>query len=207
MIVVQVKRKGNKVIVNFDNSEQIIVPYEVFVHNYLSKNDDITEKKKVELEKKVELYNIRQSSFRYLSGRNHSKYEIRMKLLKKKYNKTLISVIIDDLEKQNLIDDEVFACEYFNSLIRKKKGLLKIRTDLARKGVKREIIELIVSQNNDDSVFLESAKTLVDKKYEFLLKRNFSEEQIKQKLYQFLAGRGFTSDIIREAINYLELER
>ena len=54
----------------------------------------------------------------------------------------MISIIIDDLERQHLINEEVFASEYFNSLLRKKKGLLKIRNDLARKGVKREIIEL-----------------------------------------------------------------
>lgn len=205
MIVTEVRRKGNKVIVNFDNDDQIIIPYEVFVHNYLSKNDELSEKKKAELENKVELYKIKQSSYRYLSGRNHSKYEIRMKLLKKQYDKTLISTVLNDLERQNLINDEVFAKEYFNSLVRKRKGLFKIKSDLSKKGVNREIIELTVNQNSDDILFLDSAIILSAKKLELLKKRDFSEDKIKQKIYQFLVSRGFTSDIIRETINKLEL--
>lgn len=204
MIVTEVRRKGNKVFVNFDNNEQMIIPYEVFVHNYLSKNDKLLDKQKEELEKKVEIYKIKQSSFRYLSGRNHSKYELRIKLMKKKYDTKLISSVLHDLERQELINDSVFAAEYFNSQLQKKKGLMKIKSDLARKGVNREIIDLTLSQNSYDDVFLESAKLLADRKCELLMKRNLEGNIIKQKVYQFLAGRGFTSDIIRETINKME---
>ncbi len=206
MVVIKVSRKGNNVYVHFDNDQQMAIPYDVFLKNYLSVNDVISEKIISELEIKVELYKIKQSSFRYLSGRNHSKYELQRKLLKKNYKRTLIESVLHDLERQQLINDVEFANLYFSSQLRKKWGLLKIKADLFKKGVNREIIEETIRRHEDDNVFLESAKAVATKKYSLLLKRNLNNNKINQKIYQFLMSRGFTSNIIIETIKHLELE-
>jgi regulatory protein len=206
MVVTELRRKGNYVYVNFDNDGKLTIPYDVFLKNYLSVDEEISEKKLKELELNVELYKIKQSSYRYLSGRNHSKYELKMKLLKKKYSKSLVGQVLNDLERQHLINDEDFARDYFNSQLRKSRGLLKIKSELFKKGVNREIIEKTSNDHGDAFVFLESAKSIAEKKYSILIKRNISDRKMEQKIYQFLASRGFTSDIIRETMNYLELE-
>jgi regulatory protein len=206
MVVTELRRKGNYVYVNFDNDGKLTIPYDVFLKNYLSVGEEISEKRLKDLEVNVELYKIKQSSYRYLSGRNHSKYELKIKLLKKKYSKPLVSQVLIDLERQHLINDEDFARDYFNSQLRRSRGLLKIKSELFKKGVDREIIEKTSNDHGDVLVFLESAKCLADKKYSILIKRNISDKKMEQKIYQFLAGRGFTSDIIRETMNYLELE-
>ena len=206
MRVTEVRKKGNNVYVNFDNLDELIVPYEVFVHNYIVKNDEISNERKLELEKIIELFKIKQSSFRYLSGRNHSRYELYLKLLKKKYNKQFIINTLDELEKTKLIDDDEFAKDYFSLQIKKKKGLLKIKADLFKKGVKREIIEEIVNNSENETEFLNSAKLLAERKLEQLQKRSLEKIKIKQKIFQYLAGRGFTTDIISRILNQLEFE-
>lgn len=206
MRVTEVRKKGNNVYVKFDNLDELVVPYEVFVHNYIVKNDEITDRRKLELEKIIELFKIKQSSFRYLSGRNHSRYELYLKLLKKKYNKQFIVNTLDELEKTKLIDDSEFAKDYFSIQIKKKKGLLKIKADLFKKGVNREIIEEVVINSADEIKFLESAKLLAERKLEQLQKRDLEKNKIKQKIFQYLAGRGFTTDIISKILNQLELE-
>ena len=204
MIVTEVRKKGNNVYVKFDNYDELIVPYEVFVHNYIVKNDEVTEERKLELEKIVELYKIKQSSFRYLSGRNHSRYELYLKLLKKKYNKQFILNTLDELEKTKLIDDKEFANDYFSLQVKKKWGLLKIKADLFRKGVKRDIIEEVVNNSTDVTEFLNSAKLLAERKLVQLQKRNSDKAKFKQKIFQYLAGRGFTTAIISQVLNQLE---
>jgi regulatory protein len=206
MRVTEVRKKGNNVYVKFDNLDELIVPYEVFVHNYIVKNDEISSERKLELEKIIELFKIKQSSFRYLSGRNHSRYELYLKLLKKKYNKQFIINTLDELEKTKLVDDCEFAKDYFSLQIKKKKGLLKIKADLFKKGVKREIIEEIVNNSADETEFLNSAKLLAERKLEQLQKRSLEKIKIKQKIFQYLAGRGFTTDIISRILNQLEFE-
>lgn len=206
MIVRDVVKKGRSVYVKFDNDEQLVIPYDLFVHNYLVKNDEISVKQKNDLQLKIELYKIKQSSLRYLSGRNHSKYELYLKLIKKKYSKNLVNQILNDLEGQKLINDKDFANDYFSLQVRKKSGILKIKADLFKKGVKREIIDFVVNEQNEESVFLESAKLLCERKYHLLKKRNLDNNQVKQRIYQYLSGRGFTANIIFKVINQLEFE-
>jgi regulatory protein len=205
MLVTEVRKKGNNVYLKFDNSDELIVPYEVFVHNYIVKNDVVSAERKLELEKIIELYKIKQSSFRYLSGRNHSRYELYLKLLKKKYNKQFILNTLDELEQNKFIDDKEFAKDYFSIQVKKKRGLLKIKADLFKKGVKREIIEEVVSISENETEFLNSAKILADRKLEQLKKRNIEQIKMKQKIFQYLAGRGFTTDLISKVLNQLEI--
>lgn len=206
MLVTEVRKKGNNVYLKFDDSNELIIPYEVFVHNYIVKNDEITEEQKLELETIIELFKIKQSSFRYLSGRNHSRYELYLKLLKKNYKKQFILKILDELEKTNLINDKEFAKDYFSLQVKKKRGLLKIKTNLYKKGIKREIIEEVVNNTEDENEFLKSAKILADQKFDQLQKRSTEKNKIKQKIFQYLSGRGFTTDLISQVLDQMEFE-
>lgn len=206
MIVVKVTRKGNNVYVDFNNNKQLCIPYDIFVKNYLSVDDIIDDKKLKDIEIKTEFYKIRQSSFRYLSGRNHSKLELRNKLLKKKYNKNFISAVINDLEDQNYLCDYDFATGYFRTLSKKKRGLLKIKSDLYKKGVTREIVEQVVKGHEEDSIFIQSALELGERKYNLLQRKDLTKNKIIQKIYNYLSSRGFSSRNIMEVINKIKQE-
>lgn len=206
MIVKERVRKGNTVIVTLDNNEKLLIPYDVFLKYYFSVDDEISEKQKVEIETESSLYRIKQSSFRYLSGRNHSKYELKVKLQKKQYEISLIQKVLIDLEKQGFLNDEEFAHNYYNVQLNKKRGLLQIKANLSKKGISREIIESISNKLNDDDKFILNAKEIAEKKKKLLLKRKLDDKVIKQKIFQFLASRGFTTNIIMETFKQMELD-
>ena len=207
MIVKERVRKGNTVIVSFDNNEKLLVPYDVFLKYYLSVDDEISEAQKVKIETESSLYRIKQSSFRYLSGRNHSKYELKIKLQKKQYDIFLIQKVIVDLERQGLLNDTEFANNYYNAQLKRKRGLLQIKANLGKKGVSREIVESVSQKLNNDEEFIASAKEIAEKKIKLLAKRNLEYKVIKQKVFQFLASRGFTTNIIMETLNQLKFEK
>lgn len=206
MIVKELKRKGNNVFVSFNEGDIISVPYDVFLKNYLHVDDALTEKQINNIVEDSTIYRIKQSSFRYLSGRNHSKYELKIKLQKKQYNVDLILKVLRELEQQGFVDDEKFANDYYSSQIRRKKGLLQIKANLGKKGVNREIIEAVTSNREDDQVYLNNALIIAKKKADLLKKRQLDSAKIKQKLFQFLASRGFTTNIIFETLERLELK-
>jgi regulatory protein len=184
----------------------LIFPYELFLKNTLFVDDELTVEQKKNLEEKIELYKIKQSSFVYLSGRNHSKYELKLKLLKKSYNKQLVSVVLSDLERLNYLDDKEFAKQYFEVKLKKKKGINLIKSELAKKGVRREIVEEVSLSFSNDPRLIESAKILSEKKLQVLNRKNQTELQKKQKMFQYLLSRGFSTEIIKESIEKLKLD-
>ncbi len=206
MIVTKVVKKRSKVTVYFDNEESLVIPYELFLKNTLFVDDVLTEEEINKLNDKVEIYKIKQSSFVYLSGRNHSKYELKLKLLKKSYNKHLINFVLSDLQRLNYLDDREFAKQYINAKLKKKKGIRLIKLELSKKGVRREIIEEVSAKFLDDPRMKEAAKFLSEKKLKVLQRKDQTNLQIKQKLFSFLSNKGFTTELVKEAINNLKLD-
>ncbi|PID59699.1 MAG: hypothetical protein CR986_05375 [Ignavibacteriae bacterium] len=204
--VTEVKKVRNNVYVKFCNSEQLIIPYEIFTRNYLAVDDELSSNERKNLEEKIEIFKIKQSSFRYLSRRNHSKQELKLKLLKKKYDNSLIDNVLLELEEKEFLNDRKYVEDFFKVQQSKKKGLLKIKASLFQKGVDRNIIEKVINNLCDEQKFLESAKIIAQKKIEQLSYKNYTNTELKKKIYQFLLSRGFTGNIILEVINELKLK-
>jgi len=206
MIVTNVVKKKNKVIISFSAGDDLIFPYDLFLKNTLFEDDEVTEKEREILSNEIQLYLIKQKSFRYLSGRNHSKFELKLKLLKKKYNKELIKVVLSELERLKYIDDKVFATYYFKIKLRRKKGIRLIQAELSRKGVRREIIEEVSLNFVDDPILEKSAFTISVKKLQVLKRKELNKSQLKQKVFQFLISKGYSTEIIKITIDKLEFE-
>ncbi len=206
MIVTNVVKKKNKVIISFSVGDDLIFPYDLFLKNTLFEDDEVTEKEREILSNEIQLYLIKQNSFRYLSGRNHSKFELKLKLLKKKYNKELIEVVLSELEHLKYIDDKVFATYYFKIKLKRKKGIRLIQAELSRKGVRREIIEEVSLNFIDDPILEKSALTISVKKLQVLKRKELNKSQLKQKVFQFLIRKGYSTEIIKATIDKLEFE-
>lgn len=204
MIVIDVVKKRNNILVTFDNQEDILIPSALYTHLFLAKDDVLTEEQLTDIKKRIDYYKIKQNAYRYLSGRNHSKYELKTKLLRKKYQKSLIESVISDLENLGYLNDEKFALDYFKYQKGKNKGFLKIKSELIRKGIDRNILDGIEIDNNDLNDFYESAKKIADKKYLQLSQRKIDKSKISSKIYQSLLSKGFTIEIITEVMNDLK---
>ncbi len=204
MIVVGLKKKGSFVDIELDNLAVIKVPYDLFLKNNLYVGDEIDEKKIEFLIEQTKLYLIKQSAFRYLGLRNHSKYELILKLQKKGYEKELLLVAINDIAKQGFIDDKKYTEQFISFQLKKKKGINRIKAELFKKGIDRKIIENGCRNYDDFEIQLSSAKELANKKYNFLLNKKLDKIKLQQKIYQYLLSRGFPSEIIKKSVKELE---
>jgi len=197
-----VKKDDVSVIVYLDNQEKLYLSYEVFLQNRLRKDMEISEDGFSFLVRENQKYFIKRKAFDYLGRRLHSYNELRLKLLRKKYDKELISEVLDSLGEKKFIDDYEFGKQYAEEKIRLKSwGKNKIKSELFRKGIPAGIIDEIV--NKEDSSSSENAEALAKKKIKVLSGRNYEKRVLSSKLYSYLLSKGYEYDIIREVIKKL----
>ena len=128
---------------------------------------------------------IYNKSLDLLSRREHSRKEIKEKLLLRYENTEQINVVLEKLVSNNLINDSRFAEAYVLNRKRKGFGPKKIIFELISKGVKESIANEVVEIEGG---WIEAARSAFKKKYKD--DQNFeTKEQLKQKT--FLQNRGF----------------
>ena len=202
MILTSVRKVRNKIILNFDNSEKLEIAYEVYLNSGLIKGDKIDKKKIDKLISENEFFNIKSSAYRYLGNRNHSSFELRVKLTKKGYQKSIIEKVILDLKEKGYINDHKFAESFVKNRIEKRKeGIVKINSELRKKGISSEIISDVINNFTDDPIHFQNALQLTQKKYQSLKNKDLDFQKLKGRLFNFLKGKGYTTDIILKVID------
>lgn len=189
-------------IITLEDENVYFISKDIVYNNGLRKGDEITNEFIDELIRENQKYFIKERAYRYLSRRMHSYYELKIKLLQKNYDKKLIEEVLNELKENKLINDKEFAGLYIDERLRKKKiGIVKIRAELMKKGINRQIIDELLNgfENNDE--MRENIFLITQKKINQLKSRNLDNKQIKQKLFSFLMNKGYDFDLIKETIN------
>jgi regulatory protein len=208
MKIIKIAKKGmNNVEIHFDDGNALILSYEIFLKNGLRKNDEVSESHFSFLKSENEKYMIKQKSYNYLARRLHSEKELRLKLLKNRYNTDLIDEALDELKKLNYLDDEKFAYEFVEEKSKRGWGKNKIKAALISRGLQSKIINKVLDEEIDNALEYEKAFELANKKLRILSGRNFEVIKLKQKINAFLVSKGFDFDVIREVVDKLKLQK
>lgn len=201
MIITALQQKGNNVLVCFDDGEFITLDYRTVTDNGLRKNDLIDDKKIEQLISDSEFLKAKDSAFRFLGRRHHSTSELRIKLIKKKYPRDIIEKILIDLTDKKLLDDEQFAEAFLEERsIKKKVGINKLKAELFKKGINRNIIEKTLLRV-DHELSYDQALELAKRKIDSIKRKETDKRKIKAKLYSSLSARGFESELIIKVLN------
>ena len=205
MILQSLEKRRNKIILIFDQSDKIEIYYDVYLTLSLFKGDEVTPKRIDEINLMNAEFEVKNSAFRYLSNRNHSALELKTKLRKKGFDAEIIQKVVLELKDKKYLNDYTFAENFVrNRVERRKEGIVKITSELYKKGITREIIEEVTRSINENPKNYENAYELGKSKFEKIQKRGDSDQnKVKSKLFNFLRGRGFTSDVIFQVINDL----
>ncbi len=198
-----VKKDEKNVTLILENNEKLFLSYEVFIKSGLRKNDEISEIRFSLLIEENQTFYIKQKSFRLLGRRQHSSYELKLKLKQKGYNDNLINEVISQLTESNYLNDYEFAKTFTEENIKNKLwGKRKLESELLKRGVNREIIGDIINKkfSGEDNY---NAFELGKKKLKTLLGRNLPEEKIKIKLISFLISRGYDYETSRRTVEII----
>jgi regulatory protein len=137
----------------------------------------------------------------YLSFRPRSQAEVRRYLRKKETPSEIIEAVLERLGRLDYVDDRAFASfwvenrEQFNP-----RGAQALRNELRMKGVEREIVDEMVSGENDEELALRAAR----KKAHLLSQTSDMDfTTFRNRLGGFLSRRGFSYDVVSRVVRAL----
>ena len=189
--IVKGKRDNNLVFV--DGSYAFSADEETLFKNKLSigSNLDLDLISKIKMQ--VNKNKSKETAFRLLSYRSHSKKELTDKI-RYKYDQQSADEAVNKMEKLGLVDDEKFAMDYALYLFKKLYSIKRVKYELSKKGIEKDIVLKVIediSPSEKDQIIC-----LIHKKYG---KKMDCEENIK-KVSVSLQNLGYNFTDINSAI-------
>ena len=131
-----------------------------------------------------------------LAMREHSRYELKNKLLKKEYVDGVdLEKLLDELEAIDYLSDKRFAESFIRYRVSRGQGKIKIIAELKQRGVKSSLIHASIQESDVDWFAL--ARKIRERKFGEIVPLEYKQ---KSKQMRFLLGRGFDSEMIRYAV-------
>jgi len=132
------------------------------------------------------------TAVRMLALREHSAHELRAKLKAKGHPEALITSVLAELQEFDLQSDDRFTESFVRSRLSRGQGPMRIRHDLAQKGVSEVLLEEALTQPAE--FWLEVAQQARSRKFGDELPMGDGDAWNQQA--RFLSRRGFPSDLI-----------
>ena len=140
---------------------------------------------------------------KYSSSKKNLEFILKKKIRRLSYEKKIrfqlyneIQIIIEKLEKLNLINDQVFVESKIQSFQYRAKSKNYIKQYLLQKGIDKQLIEEKISLFYENNKNLEKENAL-----KFAKKRNLLDnDQDYQKKLSKMARAGFSYDIAKEIL-------
>ncbi len=85
---------------------------------------------------------VREKAVSYLNSRPRTRQELIRHLKDKGFSENEILETVDELEQYHYIDDLAYSRMYFEYGFQKGRGRMRIRRELAEKGVAADVIEI-----------------------------------------------------------------
>lgn len=194
--IVRQKKRKDRYSIFLDETYAFSVAEEVLIHFQLTKGKQLSETEITNITKKDDYSKAYTAALRYLGYRMRTIQEMEAYLHKQDIPQTWIERIIVTLLDEGFLDDAVFANAFVRDRIHQtSKGPKVIEQELAKKGIKKEIIKQALEQYTFDKQYDRALKWLQKerrKKAKHAHKKQ--EEQLKIKLLQ----KGFQQDVIQE---------
>lgn len=130
-----------------------------------------------------------------LGAREHSTKELSTKLSQRGHTSEDIAKTIAHLQDMNYLNDQRFAEVFVRSRASKPLGPLRIRQELAMKGIKENIASQALEECEAD--WFELARELKERKFG---EQKYADFKEKAKQTRYLQYRGFSFEHIKYAL-------
>ncbi len=140
-------------------------------------------------------------AYNYLSYRPRSREEVRRYLRRKETSPEIIEAALERLDRLELVNDHAFASYWAESREQfNPRGARAIKNELRMKGVEREVVEEMISDEKDEELSLRAGR----KKAQSLLHNPAMDfVTFRTRLGSFLQRRGFGYEIVTRTVKAL----
>ncbi len=193
-------RNPNRVSIFCDGEFLLGVHREVAVSSGIRVGTDLTTDLLESAQEADASYRARDAALLLLSYRPRTTAELSRRLAEKGYANNVVAAVVRDLTDEGLIDDVGFADEYVEQRVRgQRHGLVRIRTELAKKGVPPPIVEAAISRAALDADWKAAATHEARRKWGSM-PNGLDLMRKKKRLHDHLVRRGFDFGLIREVM-------
>ena len=140
---------------------------EVVLLARLQPGDILSEEELQELVERSDARRAQEKALYLLEHRSHSKRELTEKIARTAASREAAQAAADHLEEIGLVDDRAFAETYARELFQRKRyGARRVRQELSRKGIGRDIIDQVLEQYQDmDQAAGENIALVLERRY------------------------------------------
>ena len=131
-----------------------------------------------------------------LARRDYASEDLRLKLIEKGYDVSVVLPLLEALRDEKLLDDRRYLENFVAYHAARGQGPLRIRLELRRHGLQGTLVEEYLDTFPDWIAQLEKARV---KKFGAQLPQDYAD---RQRQARFLGYRGFTSAQIRMALGF-----
>jgi regulatory protein len=135
------------------------------------------------------------AALRLLASREHTRAELDRKLADRGHAAEVVTAVLDDLAQRGLQSDERYTEQYVALRTRKGYGPLRIRAELAERGIPATLIEDWLDPRDPD--WRENLREVARSKFG---ERAPEDRRDMARRVRFLEYRGFPQDLIRRLL-------
>jgi len=198
MQISKIKKGKKRFNINKDDEFSITVSEETLVKMDLYERKELTEEEPEKIKHLEENVRAKDYALNLLSYRPRTRKEILRRLKEKKFTLDIAEETISKLEQSGLVNDYDFAV-YFVETFRDRRGIYRLKNDLFRLGVEREIIDRVLTDVPVDEK--ETAINLIDR---WLRIHRTKDDKTRRKLINYLVQRGISWSIISDLNDYIK---
>lgn len=191
------QKNGKRVNVYLDGEFAFGIDLDNLVLNNIKIGKEFSEDEVSKIIRKAEFQKNLDKLLRFATFRPRSEREINAYLRRKKVHESLWDDLIEKLRHFELLDDVKFAKWWVEQRLTFKKISSRVlKLELGKKGIKREVVDEILSETPIDEEKM--ARELIEKReYKW---EGLPPKIAKQKKFQYLAGKGFSWEIIEKVL-------
>ncbi len=139
---------------------------------------------------------VRHVALNLLARREHSKHELRRKLLNKSHPEDLVDTTLASLQEEGLQSDARYTEAYIRLRANKGYGRARIVQELHERGISDHLLTDYLAETDIDWYTL--AREVREKRFGTVMPDEFPERAKQQRFLQY---RGFSNDEIRQVFD------
>ena len=198
LITASEERKKGMTALYIDGEYAVSVDTVTFASSGFHTGSDITDDELHELLRASKISRAKEKALYLIEYRSRTRKELRDKLLPL-FGEEAAEAAIERLEQLGLIDDEGFARDYAEQLIKRKLySRERAAFEMMKKGIDKDIIEEVLDEMEPDPT--EQIRQLLSTKYV----RRLSNEKDRLRTVNALKAMGFRWSDIRECMEETE---
>ena len=203
MKITKIEKKKRLYLLEIDEKDELYVTEDTIVHFMLSKNMEIDETTLKNIQRYAQFSYGKNLALYQISFKQRTADEVKKYLEKHEIDSQYIPEIIENLKKENWINDSQYVETYLSqNLTSGDKGSYVLKQKLLQKGIDAQLIDQKLVELDFSDLAEKTAQKLL-RKYQ----NKLSTKTLKDKIIQNMMNKGFSYTEAKEAFETLDIEK